>query len=61
MLLLLIPSASHLADFTLSSCMSSLALGLAGPLSASHIALVSVAFIIIAAAASAVVLQRKDV
>lgn len=59
--LMLFPSASHLADFTLSSCMSSLALGLAGSLSAPHIALVSVAFIVVAAVASAVVLQRKDV
>lgn len=59
--LMLFPSAPPLADFTLSSCMASLSLGLAGPLSAPHIALVSVAFIAVAAAASAVVLQRKDV
>lgn len=59
--LLLFPSASFLADFTLSSCMSSLSLGLAGPLGVPHIALVCAAFIIVAAAASAVVLQRKDV
>lgn len=59
--LLLFPSASFIADFTLSSCMSSLALGLAGPLGAPHIALVGVAFVAVAAATSAVALQRKDV
>ncbi|WP_232050957.1 ABC transporter permease [Arabiibacter massiliensis] len=59
--LVLFPSAPPLTDYTLSSCMSSLALGLAGPLGAPHIALVSVAFIAVAAVASAVVLQRKDI
>lgn len=60
-LLLLVPSASFLADFTLSSCVASLALGLNGPLDATHIALVSVAFIVVAVVLSAVALQRKDV
>ncbi len=60
-LLLLAPSASHLADYTLSSCMASLSQGLGGPLGAPHIALVGVAFIAVAAALSAVALRKKDV
>ena len=60
-LLLLAPSASHLADYTLSSCMASLSQGLGGPLGAAHIALVGVAFIAVAVALSAVALRKKDV
>ena len=57
----LIPSISFLADYTLSSCMGSLSLGLGGPLGAVHIALVGAAFIAVAAVLSAAVLKRKDV
>ena len=57
----LIPSISFLADYTLSSCMGSLSLGLGGPLGAGHIALVGAAFIAVAGALCALVLKRKDV
>ena len=58
---MLIPSISFLADYTLSSCMGSLSLGLGGPLGAGHIALVGAAFIAVAGALCALVLKRKDV
>ena len=58
---MLIPSLSFLADYTLSSCMGSLSLGLGGPLGAEHIALVGTAFIAVAGALCALVLKRKDV
>lgn len=61
--LLLFPGAKHVADFTLSSCMGTLARGLdvAGGLSAVHIAGVGLAFIVVGTVLSAVVLQKKDV
>lgn len=61
--LLLFPSASHLADFTLTSCMASLAQGvnIAGGLSAAHIAVVGAAFVVVCAAIGAVALQKKDI
>ena len=58
---MLVPSISFLSDYTLSSCMGSLSLGLGGPLGAVHIALVGAAFIAVAAVLSAAVLKRKDV
>ena len=42
---MLVPGISFLSDYTLSSCMGSLSLGLGGPLGAVHIALVGAAFI----------------
>ena len=57
---MLVPSISFLSDYTLSSCMGSLSLGLGGPLGAVHIALVGAAFIAVAVL-SAAVLKRKDV
>lgn len=61
----LFPSISHLATYTLTSCMTSLGqYGLAdapGALSAGHIALVCLAFLVICAAASAVALKKKDI
>ena len=58
--LLLFPSASYLADFTLSSCTASLAHGLDGGLGVVHIAMVSMAFIVLAAVLSGIALQKKD-
>ena len=62
-LVLLVPSASFVADCTLSACMASLALGVdqAGGLSSLHIALTALAFIAASVALGGVALQKKDV
>lgn len=60
---LLVPSASFLADCTLTSSMSSLSRGLdaSGALDPIHIALVAIGFIAVAVALAGVALQKKDV
>ena len=60
---LLVPDASFLMDFTLSSCLASLSKGVdaAGGLSSVHIALVSAAFIVGSAAVGGLALQKRDV
>lgn len=60
----LIPGMSHLADFMLTPCMESLGLyGLdgAGAFGIGHIAAVGIAFVVIFAVLSAVVLKKKDI
>lgn len=60
---LLVPDASFLMDFTLSSCLASLSKGVdaAGGLSSVHIALVSAAFIVGSAAVGGLALQKRNV
>ena len=62
-LLSLFPAVSHLTDFTLYSCISSLALGvnIDGGLSAVHIACIGLVFLAIYAVLSFIVLKKKDV
>lgn len=60
----LMPGMSHLSDFMLTSCMESLGLyGLdgAGALGIGHIAAVGIAFVVIFAVLSALVLKKKDI